>query len=185
MITSIALNSRIEDRLTFTCYPGSPSIENSTAAGIIYFINEKVTCGIPPDDPNLADLVRIVQTHTHSIACRKHEKSCRFNFPRPPLKATTVFTLPETVPAKHAQEAYSAVLSAVQKKLEAPDGDFNSVEELLEAAEVSEKSYFDALRWIKTKSRQPADLPKRSPAEKKVNNYNSVTMKAWEANLDV
>lgn len=163
----------------------APSIENSTPEEVIGFINDKITCQIPTDDPSLAELVSTVQTHSHSVACRKHGKSCRFSFPRPPLKSTMVFTPPETPPSKQQQEIYSAVLQAVHTKLKTLDEDIDSVDNLLEEAEVSEMEYLDALRWIKTKSGQPAVLLERSPLEKNVNNYNRIMMKAWQANLDV
>ena len=66
----------------------APSFEKSSEKELKDFIDSKITCAIPMDDDSLRELISSVQQHTHSVACRKHGHSCRFQFPRPPLKST-------------------------------------------------------------------------------------------------
>lgn len=148
----------------------APSLDRNTESEINDFINTKISCTIPGDDSSLADLISQVQKHTHSIACRKHGHSCRFNFPRPPLNSSVVFKPLETPPSKQQQDIYMNILSSVFTKLEDSE-DWDSVDELLNASSVTEKEYIDELHWKKTSSGQPAVLLKRSPNEVNVNNY--------------
>ena len=129
---------------------GAPSIDNNTKLQIEQFIDSKVTCAISKDDDSLAQLVSQVQKHNHSIACRKHGNKCRFSYPRPPLKSTMVFKPLDSPPSKQTQQLYIDVLSSVNTKLEESD-EWCSVDQLLQAVNVSEDVYIDALHWIKTK----------------------------------
>lgn len=126
----------------------APSLDRNTESEINDFINTKISCTIPGDDSSLADLISQVQKHTHSIACRKHGHSCRFNFPRPPLNSSVVFKPLETPPSKQQQDIHMNILSSVFTKLEDSE-DWDSVDELLNAASVTEKEYIDALHWKK------------------------------------
>ena len=162
----------------------APSIEKDTEQEVQEFIDKMITCALPEDDADLAELISLVQRHVHSIACKTPGSKCRFDFPRPPLKSTKVFKPLDEVPSKSVQQVYSGILSLVYSKLE-ESSEWNSVDELLAAANVSEKDYLDALHWVKTKGGQTAILLQRSPKEKNVNNYNRTLMKAWQANLDV
>ena len=51
------------------------------------FIHKFINCNIPDD---VVDIVQEVQTHSrnHSKSCKKNNKTCRFNFPRPPSLRT-------------------------------------------------------------------------------------------------
>lgn len=162
----------------------APNFEDNEDHEIRDFIDTKVSCQLPQGDTNMYDLLHLVQRHTYSVACRKHGKSCRFNFPRPPVNETLVFQPLETPPESHMQELYSAALTSVYEQLDNVDQK-TSLQEVLNKANVPEQHYIDALHWIKTKSGQPAIVLKRNPYECNVNNYNSVLMKSWEANLDV
>lgn len=43
-------------------------------------------------DPELYDIISSVQVHskTHSKSCKKYSTTCRFNFPRPPIRKTFI-----------------------------------------------------------------------------------------------
>ena len=58
------------------------------------FIDKNITCDIY--NPLTEELVKKVNMHRHSVSCRKHGHSCRFNFPRyPSLK--TIISIPARV----------------------------------------------------------------------------------------
>ena len=163
----------------------APNFENNQEHEIRDFIDYKVSCQLPDDDSEMYELLHLVQRHTHSVACRKHGKLCRFNFPRPPVNETLVFKPLETPPTKHMQKVFSAALTSVYEQLDDNIDKNTSMEEVLNKANVSEQLYINALHWIKTKSGQPAIILKRKPYEANVNNYNTILMKSWEANIDV
>ena len=88
----------------------------------------------------LNDLVSLLQQHKHSTYC-KHNKSCRFNFPKPPSKKTLI-AAPETDAdvVKNAQ----SVLAKVHKVL--ADGNSElSLDEILVKADISLDEYTKAL----------------------------------------
>lgn len=93
----------------------------------------------------------------------------------------------DDIPPSTVQEQFSAVvLTAVHDQLlQLQPNDNTSLHEILEKAGVTENVYIQALKWIKTRSGQPAVLLKRKPGEINVNKYNKTLMKSWEANLDV
>ena len=47
------------------------------------FFDKYITCAIPQTEGKLRDLVLLLRQHKHSTYC-KQNKSCRFNFPKPP-----------------------------------------------------------------------------------------------------
>lgn len=164
----------------------APSIDKNTEEEVQQFIDQYITCELPEDDDYLYNLVSSVQKHTHSTACRKHGQTCLFLFPRLPLKQTIVAKPLDDIPPSTVQEQFSAVLTAVHDQLlQLQPNDNTSLHEILEKAGVTENVYIQALKWIKTRSGQPAVLLKRKPGEINVNKYNKTLMKSWEANLDV
>ena len=95
-----------------------------------------------------------------------------------------VFKPLDSPPSKQTQQLYIDVLSSVNIKLKESD-EWYSVDQLLQAVNVSEDVYIDALHWIKTKGNQTAILLKRTPKEINVNNYNRTLMNGWQVNIDV
>ena len=56
---------------------------------VIAFVDSLITCKRPKEGP-LKDLVAY-QVHNHSETCKKGKKfKCRFNFPMPPMRETTI-----------------------------------------------------------------------------------------------
>ncbi|WAR02670.1 PIF1-like protein, partial [Mya arenaria] len=163
-----------------------PSFESNSEDEIQQFLDKHVTCELPKEDEKLRDTLLHVQKHTHSVACRKHGKACRFQFPRWPVCKTLALKPLQESPAKTCQELFTKTLETVNKQLQETDTATEmTFEELMRRSGVSEESYLKALHWIKTKSGQPAVLLKRSPNEGNINNYNTTLMKCCEANLDV
>ena len=57
---------------------------------VVSFIDKVITCEKPVENPELLALVNR-QVHRHSHTCRKKSKTvCRFNYPQPPMKSTTI-----------------------------------------------------------------------------------------------
>ena len=161
------------------------TIENNTEEEVATFVDNYVTCSLPPESDERALLLQ-VQRHTHSGACRKHGQSCRFHFPKPPLQKTEVFTPPQESPSQQLQTRYKESLQAIHDQLAQLDHNSEtSLESILDQVGITQDVYLDALRWTKTQHGQPAVLLQRSPQELNVNNYNRTMMLAWEANLDI
>ncbi|XP_071480520.1 uncharacterized protein [Diadema antillarum] len=162
----------------------APTFEENDENEIKEFIEGKLSCQYPDDDPEMSDLLHLVQRHTHSQACNKNGKSCRFHFPRPPLNQTVVFKPLESIPTEGQKKVFTNTLTAVLDQLK----DVNqqtTLDDVLRKCNVSEETYLKALHWKQTKGGQPAVLLKRTPYECNVNNYNFMLMKSWEASLDV
>ena len=102
------------------------------------------------------------------------------------MKTTTAVKPPEEEIPTARQEYYKEILASVHEELDKLDNDSEiSIDTLLERASIAEESYMEAIKWFKTKNGQPAVILKREVSEIFINNYNSVLMQAWEANLDV
>ena len=143
------------------------------------FIDQYVSCKLPNQDGKLRELVLLLQKHKHSSYCKRN-KSCRFNFPKPPSSKTLIAKSNEDddddVVAQNV-----AVLSKVQKLVAEGNTDM-SLDDLLEKAEVSESEYTQALE---VSSKGNVVVLRREPNECSVNNYNPSVMLAWQANMDI
>ena len=142
------------------------------------FIDQYVSCKLPKEDGKLRELVLLLQQHKHSSYCKRN-KSCRFNFPKPPSSKTLIAQSSEDDDDDVAQNV--AVLSKVQKLVAEGNTDM-SLDDLLEKAEVSESEYTQALE---VSSKGNVVVLRREPNECSVNNYNPSVMLAWQANMDI
>ena len=142
------------------------------------FIDQYVSCKLPKEDGKLRELVLLLQQHKHSSYCKRN-KSCRFNFPKPPSSKTLIAKSSEDDDDVVAQNV--AVLSKVQKLIAEGNTDM-SLDDLLEKAEVSETEYTQALE---VSSKGNVVVLRREPNECSVNNYNPSVMLAWQANMDI
>ena len=98
------------------------------------FIDQYVSCKLPKEDGKLRELVLLLQQHKHSSYCKRN-KSCRFNFPKPPSSKTFIAKPENDDDDDVAQNV--AVLSKVQKLIAEGNTDM-SLDDLLDKAEVSE-----------------------------------------------
>ena len=142
------------------------------------FIDQYVSCELPNQDSKLRELVLLLQQHKHSSYCKRN-KSCRFNFPKPPSSKTLIAKSSEDDDDVVAQKV--AVLSKVQKLITEGNTDM-SLDDLLDKAEVSESEYTQALE---VSSKGNVVILRREPNECSVNNYNPSVMLAWQANMDI
>ena len=141
------------------------------------FIDKYITCSIPQTEGKLKELVLLLQRHVHSTYCKRN-KSCRFNFPKPP-SSKTLIAAPESDSdvVKDAQ----TVLAKVHKVL--ADGNTElSLDDLLVKADISLDEYTKALE---VSSKGSVVVLTRQPNECNVNNYNGPVTLAWQANTDI
>ena len=141
------------------------------------FIDQYVSCAIPPNDCKLKELLLMVQQHRHSSYCKRN-KRCRFNFPHPPSPSTVIAR-----PCSDGEmyDKAQSVLSKVRQVL--PDCDPNAtIDDVLTRASVDRDEYIEALQVTKGGN---VVLLKREPNEQNINNYNPSVMLAWQANMDI
>ena len=143
------------------------------------FIDQYVSCKLPNQDGKLRELVLLLQQHKHSSYCKRN-KSCRFNFPKPPSSKTLIAKSSED-DDDYVVAQNVAVLSKVQKLIAEGNTDM-SLDDLLDKAEVSESEYTQALE---VSSKGNVVVLRREPNECSVNNYNPSVMLAWQANVDI
>ena len=147
------------------------------------FIDKIITCKKLDSDPELALLVNR-QIHRHCQTCRKKSKAeCRFNFPQPPMKSTTILhplgdDVSQTEIRKH-KDTWKNISKHLNGMKEGEDITFD---QLLINLNFTEQNYHLA---IQSSLNSPTIFLRRNPNELRVNNYNSACLKAWRANMDI
>ena len=128
----------------------------------------------------MANLVNY-QTHRHARTCRKKGKAiCRFTFPIPPMPFTTVLDPPvdevEKVVGQQAFQKVAKFLSKFKSDCQLSFDDF------LRKVDLTTDSYLQALRSTLSVSKV---FLKRSLEDTRINNYNKILLKCWEANMNI
>ena len=183
----------------------SPKLHSDADANIADFIDNYVTCEIPPDDDEVHGIVNSVQIHSksHSKSCKKGSKECRFNFPRPP-SAGTFICHPEqenikSVEPNMSEEEFNEVirhnvqetkrkdlakelLSKIWNLIKEPDSKELSTQQLFEKLGITQEQFEEA---NKTLSKSTSVVLKRNPNEAWVNQYNRELLSCWNANMDI
>jgi hypothetical protein len=168
----------------------APIVGEKPDSEVCEFIDQYITCTPPDNDEELKQIVKEVQTHTHSVACRKQGKACRFNFPKEPSFETVFAHSNKEIPKDQSTEIEStlkkvyAELNDDQKEMKSktPTRTWRTLGEILEVVDVTSEEYMEVLR--KSKNRSTVIL-KRQPSQCCVNNFNIHLLKAWEANMDI
>ena len=161
----------------------APVYRCNNDSDVTTFIDKIITCKKPNNDPELVLLVNR-QMHRHCQTCRKKSKAeCRFNFPQPPMKSTTILhplgdDVSETEVRKH-KDTWKNISKHLNDMKEGEDITFD---QLLINLNVTEQNYYLA---IQSSLNAPTIFLRRNPNEQRVNNYNSACLKAWRANMDI
>ena len=161
-------------------------------------------------DPVTVDIVKKVNFHHCTRACRKYSDFCRFHFPKFPVSETLVATpceisYPDPEERKLVTLKIKLVLSKVKKVLK--DDDLMTVIvrdtetqdiktriiAMLRRAEICEdlgvtnddELYDKYVECLKVSFRGYQIILKRDIDEIFINNYNSEWIMAWDANLDI
>lgn len=95
----------------------SPDPSKATNNDIITFHDKYIQCSLPSEeeDPELYNLVTQLQRHTHSAACRKTSKFCRFNYPRPMADRTIISKPFQSEDPDKSQEQETAERKQLQR----------------------------------------------------------------------
>ena len=159
----------------------APKIGQNDVKKILEFIDNHVSCEKSSQKSQLINL----QVHSHSRTCKKNNKPiCRFNFPIPPMIETaTLEPLPEDTDVESARKHrchWDKIANFLKKfKKDMQDLEFG---DFLKELGLSLEDYILAIRSsLKSKKL----FLKRQPGEVYVNNYNSVILECWRANMDL
>lgn len=157
----------------------APVYGKSTNEEIQNFIDEHSTCF---KNENIAELVNY-QTHRHARTCKKAGKNiCRFNFPLPPMPETIILEpLEEDKFEQNAdvQQNYRKICELLNdSKL----CNAISFDEFLTMINLTKEDYILAIR---SSLKSPKVFLRRSIAEIRINPYNQILLRSWEANIDV
>lgn len=181
----------------------APVFEDDLDSRVVKFIDKYISCKMPdPEtDPELHKIVSEVQVHSrkHSRTCKKGNVSCRFGFPKLPMKET-IITRPPNVesdtenpdPAAQLKEQMRELtkmqreakmrLKPVRDLLMQPDSSFSSLSDMLHQCKVTEEDYLDNVICLTSSF---VVMLKRDPNDCWVNNYNPDLLRAWNANMDI
>ena len=152
------------------------------------FIDKYVTCSVPgDDDTDLLEKVTSLQTHSkrHSKSCRKGNKTCRFNFPRPPSTRTFIsrpIPCPANILVKEWKESAKSKLDKVWDIVNREESVDMTASDVLSQAGLSQEELEHALGCLATKV---TIVLKREIKECWTNQYNAHLLRAWNANIDV
>ena len=161
---------------------GAPSIGSNTDDEIGNFVDKYVTC---KKNSQISALVNY-QTHRHARTCRKKGKCiCRFGFPLPPLDKTMILQgLEDNVDdTSKAHKDFNKVMSSLDS-LKSGDNSDMTLEMFLKSLNLTYNDYILALR-SNIKAGQRKMYLKRNVSEIRINNYNELLIKGWEANMDI
>lgn len=143
------------------------------------FINIYVSCNKDGTDPSLVNY----QTHRHARTCMKKNKPiCRFNFPIPPMPFTMILS-----PLNEEDENIASAILTFQEicaylnSQAFKESEF-SFQEFLSNLNLDLKTYIQAIR---SSLKQNRVFLKRSQNEVRINAYNPILLKCWQANMDI
>lgn len=173
---------------------------DSDDSAVIEFIDKYVSCSIPSqhEDKELNEIVCSVQLHSknHSKSCKKSKTTCRFKFPRPPMKRTCIVSPAKNKDIDNIQskcesdksgqmpciddEKAKEIMQTCWKLLQQQD--ISSIEQLYEQAGISHDVLVKVLSLLTCKE---AIFLKRNSSECWVNNYNADLLRTWNGNMDI
>ena len=184
---------------------GAPILSENNKEEYITFVDSIVKCNLPDkmDKPELYNLVRTYQTHSHSKSCRKYKNmNCRYSFGRFFTDKTIIADpLPQDLPEKEKMallEKRKIILDKVKRYIDTmlnpkfvnlyfqdEENYFGqkSVEEILGELQITTEEYYAALSISTERSFQIHF--RRPPNSCFINNYFEEGLMAWEANLDI
>ncbi|VDI59060.1 Hypothetical predicted protein [Mytilus galloprovincialis] len=161
----------------------APFLEINENKDIEDFISKYITTNrnLPVQDGQ-QDLVKL-QMHRHTHTCRKQKKkTCRFNFPLPPMKKTIILDkLPSNMTPKEVKR-HAKGYELIQKRLAQQMSLDCTFEEFLQDIKMTEDDYILAIR---SSLKETKVFLKRDPECIRINGYNDTVLQAWMANMDI
>ncbi|CAF3792202.1 unnamed protein product [Rotaria sp. Silwood1] len=176
----------------------APKYGENSDDEVIQFIDKYITCQMPNErkDPFLHEIITKVQTHSksHSKSCKRRDKVCRFNFPKPISRRTFIVDRKFKEVNNNDNNDEDDELNRMKTKIkeinvylkEIEDKNiilnWNHFDDSLAKVEWTYDDYERALKIL-----LPIDtvILKRAPEDRWVNNYNEKCIINWNANMDV
>lgn len=151
--------------------------EDKTNQEVLEFIDKYTSCSsdIPTSDMDYIN----IQKHSHSRTCRKKNKNiCRFGYPIPPMRQTTILKPLDDVTDVEIQN-YKKIVNILNNDSSILSMNFD---EFISHLNITETEYIDA---ICSSLRQHKIFLRRQPADIRINSYMRNLYKIWEANHDI
>ncbi|XP_055077310.1 LOW QUALITY PROTEIN: uncharacterized protein LOC117394129 [Periophthalmus magnuspinnatus] len=161
----------------------APKLGVNTDEEVVQFVDKYVTCELP-SDPDLLEKVTSVQQHSkrHSKTCKKKNKVCRFNFPRPVSARTFIKQKdPDQEPLVTKEEA-EFIMSVLKNAIVDENNLCLSAEELFASLGLSQFTFEQVYNVLDGHTHI---VLKRDVAEAWINNYNEKLLTCWNANMDI
>ena len=183
----------------------APSLTKDTKEEYLAFIDSIVKTELPDikTEPELYQLVKTYQMHSHSNSCRKYKNiECRYSFGR---FFTNTTIIAEPIPddtredekfaiLQHRETTLNPVRDYINTYLDPRKVNFldplkpnfvepEDIETILQKVGITSKAYYDALK-ISTDNDFQIHF-KRKPNSCFVNNYFAEGLMAWQANIDI
>ena len=117
----------------------APRFVNDRDEKVIGFVKKVISCQKPTENSELLKLANR-PIHRHSRTCRKQSKTeCRFNYPQPPMRATTILY---PIDVEEEEQIQLKQLKDAKKRLYGmKEGEGITFEQLLLNLSVSEETY--------------------------------------------
>ncbi|XP_061170416.1 uncharacterized protein LOC133179738 [Saccostrea echinata] len=167
----------------------APHPEKSKEEDVNAFVEKYIKSTIPPEyeDPQLYRLVTQLQKHTHSAACKKTGRQCRFNFPKPVCETTMIC---KPTPQEENSQDQANILKNSKEILanvknfviQTDDLHCVSLEDIFFMCGTNSRQYHIALKESVTDT---TIYTLRNPSDVYINNYNPTLLKTWQANMDI
>ena len=167
----------------------APVLGKDSDQAVCDFVDQYVSCQIPSENEELHDKVSRFQTHSrnHTKSCKKGNRPCRFNYPRPVAKRTFISRpisktdehAPSENEVKLARTQLSAVWDILNGRLE---DESMCTDELLQKAGMTWETY-KHLYTIATN--KLSVIMKRDPKDSWTNNHSPALLDIWNANMDI
>ena len=196
-------------KVAFKKLRSNTKLENEDKNALREFIDEYTTVSIHENTvgEDVAKIAQEVNKHHHTKTCRKHDTTCRFNYPRYPAPHTIIVE-PCKEETTEAAEAvlirYREILRKVRVVLENEDAvkeimmkydkqneskeeykknTVSRIKQLLEVAGVED--YDEYLRALGTSKTGYSVVQRRDLDEIYINSYNTEWLRAWNGNMDI
>ena len=167
----------------------APILGKDSDQTVCDFIDEFISCHIPPQNVDLHRKVSTFQKHSrnHTKSCKKGNRPCRFNYPRPVAKRTfisrPVSNTDEHAPTENevklAKTQLSAVWDILNRNLE---DESISTDDLLQQAGMTWETYKHLYNVATNKL---SVNMQRDPKDCWTNNYSPPLLDIWNANMDI
>ncbi|XP_055088458.1 uncharacterized protein LOC117393626, partial [Periophthalmus magnuspinnatus] len=160
----------------------APKLGVNTDEEVVQFVDKYVTCELP-SDPDLLEKVTSVQQHSkrHSKTCKKNNKVCRFNFPRPVSARTFIKQKdPDQEPLVTKEEA-EFIMSVLKNAILDETNLCLSADELFASLGLSRFTFEQVYSVLDGHTHI---VLKRDVGEAWINNYEKL-LSCWNANMDI